>query len=169
MCIAWYYYTKGVTPNPPGLAYKQTTCSYDAFLRGPNQKIISFSFYVNVETDRTKNKGYFDGIIGNLALMPKLYPGWTMRLYYDLDKQDSILKNLCDLACHDNNIDICDIKNLPGTPFVSHVFLDWLLLLNSDESKPSWLEAYLELKAMKSPDNTDFGELKIHTMLSETK
>ena len=58
--IDWYYYTKGVTPNPPGLAYKQTTCSYDAFLQGPNQKIISFSFYVNIETDRTKNKGYFD-------------------------------------------------------------------------------------------------------------
>ena len=122
--IDWYYYTKGVTPNPPGLAYKQTTCSYDAFLRGPNQKIISFSFYVNVETDRTKNKGYFDGIIGNLALMPKLYPGWTMRLYYDLDKQDSILKDLCNLACQDNNIDICDIKSLPGTQFVSHIFLD---------------------------------------------
>ena len=104
--------------------YKQTTCSYDAFLRGPNQKIVSFSFYANVETERTKNKGYFDGIIGNLALMPKLYPGWTMRLYYDLDKQDSILKDLCKLACHDNNIDICDIKNLPGTPFVSHIFLD---------------------------------------------
>ena len=46
-----------------------------------------------------------------------------MRLYYDLDKQDSILKDLCDLACHDDKIDICDIKNLPGTPFVSHIFL----------------------------------------------
>ena len=43
-----------------------------------------------------------------------------MRLYYDLDKKDPILKDLCDLTCLDNNIDICDTKNLPGTPFVSH-------------------------------------------------
>ena len=53
-------------------------------------------------------------------MIPKLYPGWTMRLYYDLDKKDSVLKDLCDLACHDDSIDICDTKNLPGTPFVSH-------------------------------------------------
>ena len=46
-----------------------------------------------------------------------------MRLYYDLDKKDPLLKELCNLACHDDNIDICDTKNLPGTPFVSHIFL----------------------------------------------
>ena len=49
--------------------------------------------------------------------MPKIYPGWVMRLYYDLDKNDPTLKDLCNLACHDVNIDICDVKNLPGTPF----------------------------------------------------
>ena len=102
------------------MTLNQTTCSSDAFRRGPNQKIIGFSFYANIDTDRTKKKGYFDGIVGNLALIPKLYPGWTMRLYYDLDKKDPILKDLCDLACRDDSIDICDTKNLPGTPFVSH-------------------------------------------------
>ena len=116
----WYYNTKGVTPNPPDLTLNQTSCSSDAFRRGPNQKIIGFSFYANIETNRVKTKGYFDGIVENLALIPQLYPGWTMRLYYDLDKKDPILKDLCDLACFDNNIDICDTKNLPGTPFVSH-------------------------------------------------
>ena len=40
-----------------------------------------------------------------------------MRLYYDLDKNDPTLKDLCNLACHDANLDICDVKNLPGTPF----------------------------------------------------
>ena len=49
--------------------------------------------------------------------MPKIYPGWVMRLYYDLDKNDPTLKDLCNLACHDANLDICDVKNLPGTPF----------------------------------------------------
>ena len=100
------------------MSYNQTTCSYDAFRRGPNQKIIGFSFYGNIDSDYSKKKGYFEGIVGNLELMPKFYPGWTMRLYYDLDKRDPVLKDLCDLACRDSNIDICDAKHLPGTPFV---------------------------------------------------
>jgi len=41
-----------------------------------------------------------------------------MRLYYNLDKKNPSLKDLCDLACRDDSIDICDTKNLPGTPFV---------------------------------------------------
>jgi hypothetical protein len=60
--------------------------------------------------------------------MPKYYPGWIMRLYYDLDKTDPVLKDLCKLACNDPNIDICDAKHLPGTPFIdaSKVFaMDW--------------------------------------------
>ena len=114
---------KGVKSNPPDITYNQTTCSYDAYRRGPNQKIVGFSFYGSPDSDRTKNKGYFKGIVGNLELMPKYYPGWTMRLYYDLEKKDPILKDLCDLACRDTNIDICDTKHLPGTPFVSELFL----------------------------------------------
>ena len=112
----------GVNPNPPDLSYNQTTCSYDAYRRGPHQKIIGFSFYGNLDADYSKKKGYFEGIIGNLKLVPKLYPGWTMRLYYDLDKKDPVLKDLCDLACRDTNIDICDTKRLPGTPFVSLIW-----------------------------------------------
>ena len=34
--------------------------------------------------------GYFEGIVGNLELMPIYYPGWVMRLYYDLDDNDPI-------------------------------------------------------------------------------
>jgi hypothetical protein len=65
-----------------------------------------------------KKKGYFDGIVGNLELMPQYYPGWIMRLYYDMDKTDPVLNNICRLACNDPNIDICDAKHLPGTPFI---------------------------------------------------
>ena len=32
--------------------------------------------------------GYFEGIVGNLELMPIYYPGWVMRVYYDLDDDD---------------------------------------------------------------------------------
>ena len=39
-----------------------------------------------------------------------------MRLYFDLNKKDPVLHDLCKLACNDNNIDICNAANLPGTP-----------------------------------------------------
>jgi len=44
------------------------------------------------------------------------YPGWIMRVYFDLDSDDPIRDELCQLACQDTNLDICDVKNLPGTP-----------------------------------------------------
>jgi hypothetical protein len=40
--------------------------------------------------------GYFEGIVGNLELMPVYYPGYVMRLYYDLDDNDPITEvNKC--------------------------------------------------------------------------
>ena len=108
----------GVEANPSDLMFNQTTCSSHSFKRGPHQKIIAFSFYGDINSDRYKMKGYFQGIAGNLKLIPKFYPGWIMRLYYDLDKNDPVLNDICELACSDNNIDICEIKQLPGTPFV---------------------------------------------------
>ena len=50
--------------------------------------------------------------------MPKYYEGWVMRLYYDLDPTDPVFKDLCQLACQYDNLDICDARHLPGTPFV---------------------------------------------------
>ena len=112
----------GVHENPSELFFNQTTCGSDSFYRGPHQKIIGFSYYGDINSDKHKMKGYFEGIIGNLKLIPKLYPGWTIRLYYDLDKNDPVLKEICNLACSDTNIDICDTKHLPGIPFVSQAF-----------------------------------------------
>ena len=91
-------------------------------MRGPGQKIVGFSFYGDINTPKSKKKGinrkifkvngsmlyykiaqhyniismlisgYFEGIVGNLELMPLYYPGWVMRLYYDLDDRDPITK-----------------------------------------------------------------------------
>ena len=49
--------------------------------------------------------------------MPKYYPGWIVRLYTDYDIEDSIFEKLCNLACRHSNLDICHVKDLPGTPF----------------------------------------------------
>jgi hypothetical protein len=77
---------------------------------------------------RSIAKGYFEGIKENLKMMPVLYPGWVMRLYFDLDQNDPVLKMVCDLACSDINLDICYVAKLPGTPMIdaTKVFaMDW--------------------------------------------
>ena len=39
-----------------------------------------------------------------------------MRVYYQLDKTDPVMTELCDLACNNDNIDLCTVDDLPGTP-----------------------------------------------------
>ncbi len=54
--------------------------------------MVGFSFYGDRNTDLQKKKGYFQGIVGNLELMPTFYPGWIMRLYFDLEEEDPVKK-----------------------------------------------------------------------------
>ena len=65
--------------------YNETTCGRDAYRRGVGQKIVGFSFYGDVNSTVSIEKGYFDGIVGNLKLMPKFYPG-NFFLYLSLNK-----------------------------------------------------------------------------------
>jgi len=39
-----------------------------------------------------------------------------MRLYINLETSDPLLKSICELACNNTILDICDVANLPGTP-----------------------------------------------------
>ena len=93
-----------------------TTCSEDAFRRGSNQQIVSFSFYGDPNTPHHKAKQYFTGIKDNLKSLSIFYPGWSMRLYHDLYKDDPLHDELCNLACSDTQLDLCNVNNLPGVP-----------------------------------------------------
>jgi hypothetical protein len=55
-------------------------------------KVIALSFYGDVNSERSKRKGYFEGILANLKLFPMVYPGWTIRLYHDLIGNDPLLQ-----------------------------------------------------------------------------
>ena len=60
--------------------------------------------------------GYFDGIVGNLMLVPIYYPGWVMRLYYDLEDRDPITKVRFGRINIDEFIDKCvNLKMLLNT------------------------------------------------------
>ena len=54
---------------------KETTCSPDAFRRDRGQKIVSFAFYGDLNSEQAVEKGYFEGIADNLNLLPLYYPG----------------------------------------------------------------------------------------------
>lgn len=60
-------------------SFEDTTCSATAFARGDHQRVVGFSFYGDSRSPKHKSKQYYQGIIDNLGLMTKFYPGWVMR------------------------------------------------------------------------------------------
>ena len=105
-----------------GISFEKTTCSYRSFLRGSGQKIIGFSYYGDSRSAHHQTKKYFEGIQNNLQLLPKYYPNWIIRLYYDLSPDDPVLPKLCQLSC-ETNFDLCDIQRLPGTPKTNATYI----------------------------------------------
>ena len=101
------------------------------------------------------------------------YPGWVMRVYYDIDDGDPImqvttlfsynnlqhrlvnylfisdikinnvivnlLQKLCDVACRNSQLDICNVRQLPGTPQMdaSNIFpMVWRFFPTIDRQVP---------------------------------
>ena len=97
--------------------FSDTTCGWDAFQRGANQKVAAFSFYGDRSSSAHKSQKYFEGIEENLRLVRSQYGAdWSMRLYYDLAQSDELMGRLCELACNNNHLDLCDVRKLPGNP-----------------------------------------------------
>ncbi len=62
----------------------------------------------------------------NVNLIPELYPGWTVRVYYDLEPGSSLLQDLCKFACANPNLDLCYVRQLPSNTNISRVFaMNW--------------------------------------------
>ena len=104
-----------------GIWINQTTCGPKAFKRGRHQNVVSFAFYVVLNSQGNR---YLDGLIRNLKLMPKIYPGWQMRIYIDLDQHHEMTRTLCKLSCEDKVfnpiLDICPIRNLNFSNVIGH-------------------------------------------------
>ena len=97
--------------------FSDTACSPEAFQRGSNQKIVAYSFYGNVSSKVHEARHYFGGIEENLRLLKSLYGAdWVMRLYYDLDQSDELMGQMCELACNNSHLDLCNVRQLPGNP-----------------------------------------------------
>ena len=73
-----------------------------------------------------KFTSFIQGIADNLDLMPQHYPGWIIRVYYDLEPDDPELRLLCDLACSNPSLDICHVRNNPASGDISQIFaMNW--------------------------------------------
>lgn len=104
-----------------------STCSKETYLRGAGQKVIGFSFYDNPKNpNKAKERKYFQGIEANLDLVSKHYPGWLVRVYYDLKPESETMKSLCQLACNQPSLDICHVRSIPSNGDISKVFaMNW--------------------------------------------
>ena len=92
--------------------FLKTTCSRDAFQRGPNQKVVGFSFYGDSSSEAHKAREYFGGIQENLRLVRSQYGAdWSLRLYYDLAQSDELMGRLCELACNNSHLDLCNVRD----------------------------------------------------------
>jgi hypothetical protein len=92
--------------------FESITCDlYNAFRRGPNQKVIGISLY-----------GTDDRYYKSLKVIAKQaaqhYPEWVMRIYYDNTIKKSVI---CEIECLKgddgkplDNIDFCYINNIPN-------------------------------------------------------
>ena len=75
------------------ISLSNTTCSEDAYYKGSHQKVISFTYFEPSESEEESvpsnktNRDYFLGIKENLGLVRKFYPGYNMRLYYQVHSQ----------------------------------------------------------------------------------
>ena len=98
-------------------------CSEHSAQRGANQKVISYTYYINTQSQKRADKmKYFEGISKILEILPLTYNGWTMRLYHDLNPNDEQHEKLCQIACANSNIDLCNAKNIPALGDVSSMF-----------------------------------------------
>ena len=78
--------------------------------RGPNQKVVAFTYFEGKTFDKSQ-RNYLDGIEVNLkAMLELLGSDWVMRLYYEVQESYSSLEQICQIACHNPNLDLCDVK-----------------------------------------------------------
>jgi len=128
--------------NP--VQYNMTTCGESSYARGPNQKIVSFTFFKQNITSKSDGvRQYFAGISANLLLMSELYPGFVMRLYYDVDSDTELELNR--LKANTPNLDLCPADNNPRLGNMARLYpLIWRFLPSLDPQVSLFLSRDLD-------------------------
>ena len=84
----------------------------------------------NEEREDKSKRNYLDGIKDNLQLIKEKYgSNWIVRVYYHVksyDKNSPVMKQLCDLACSEPNLDLCDAQKNPRNELISCFYQFWI-------------------------------------------
>ncbi|KAK7067911.1 hypothetical protein SK128_027671 [Halocaridina rubra] len=89
-------------------AFGKSTCGDWATLRGPMQRVVSYTVHGHYPND------YYHGLEELIPRVATAYPGWNMRVYHHLDPKNETIKNwVCSLACNYSHLDFCDTEALP--------------------------------------------------------
>lgn len=100
-----------IRPDPNGFDW----CSRESTVRGPNQKIISYSLYGNAQNASIFNRYY--SLLRNISLTAaRDYPGWIIRIYHNIpdDKgpANEAHEQLCQIYCRFDHVDLCSVPLL---------------------------------------------------------
>ena len=102
-------------------------------------------FRLNNSIPDQKFTSIIQGIADNLDLVPRHYPGWTIRVYYDLEPEDPELRRLCDLACSNPSLDICHVRNNPASGDISQIFaMNWRFFPTLDPNVDTFVSRDLD-------------------------
>ena len=102
-------------------------------------------FRLNDAIPDQKFTSIIQGIADNLDLVPRHYPGWTIRVYYDLEPEDPELRRLCDLACANPSLDICHVRNNPASGDISQIFaMNWRFFPTLDPNVDTFVSRDLD-------------------------
>ncbi|XP_059351552.1 uncharacterized protein LOC130689401 [Daphnia carinata] len=111
----------------------QSVCGHHADRRGPHQKVIGYSLYGNLSAPVFASK-YLKYFNETLYSVPTAYPGWVVRIYHNLTKDDAegwkVLENTIDFADH---IDLCNATEVIKKLNLADLFAmtwRWLPLLD---------------------------------------
>ncbi|XP_066972659.1 uncharacterized protein [Macrobrachium rosenbergii] len=88
-------------------SFGNSICGDWATIRGPKQKIVSYSVHGSFPND------YYRGLESLVPAIADAYPGWTMRVYHRLDESNATIRNwLCSLACKYPHLDYCNVDKI---------------------------------------------------------
>lgn len=132
-------------PACPRVPYNLTTCGGSAHRRGLKQRVVAFTFFQQDTLKAKENRNYFQGILENLELMKALYPGFVMRLYYQVDQTD-VLQRLCSVYCNNlHEMDLCPAVDNPRLGNMSRLYpLIWRFLPSIDPQVDLFLSRDLD-------------------------
>ncbi|XP_068213707.1 uncharacterized protein [Palaemon carinicauda] len=92
---------------------KISSCSEEASARGPNQRVVSYSYFGNTSDPGLYNR-YFSEIRARAIEIQQHYPDFVMRVYHNVGPEDEKgRREMCRAYCDFPHLDFCNVRELP--------------------------------------------------------